>query len=256
MGKGERVPVEEHSEGIADSNATKESKKSFSFRRWWKKNLSKYFGTKKLKMTKSFDVSKIYWDADGNLRQGKSDRSREDELLALLEHDIPDNEDPNQVWIIIPSRWVRQWLLFAYHKLEAEPPGPINIGTLIKEDNTVEGGWRPKKTLKPPTRSKIDTKDYAKIEFEIKPGHFRRVSYEVWTAIINLYGQTEPKFCIAVRGNTELTPANDPKRWHIFQHPLSIDVSVLSDAQVVDEEKKARDRSRTIAIARLVGGGG
>jgi len=31
-----------------------------------------------------FDLKKIYWDADGNLRHGFSDRNRDAEVLKLL----------------------------------------------------------------------------------------------------------------------------------------------------------------------------
>ena len=65
----------------------------------------------------SFDVKKVYWDVDGNLRQGTYDRKREEELLHVLERDCGDDSDPNQVWMIIPSRWIRNWLLFSHLKL-------------------------------------------------------------------------------------------------------------------------------------------
>ena len=190
---------------------------------------------------KSYDVQKIYWDVDGNLRQGLSKRDRDEELLQILEDDDGNDGDPNQVWMIIPSRWVRNWLLFTHLKLRSEPPGPIDIGALIKEDESAEGGWRPKNTLQPPTRNKIDTGDYSKPEFDVKPGHYRRVPLDVWRGLVDLYGQTEPKFCIAVKGNTKETPASDLKRWRIFQSPTGVVVADLPEPIVENAEEAKKE---------------
>jgi hypothetical protein len=67
--------------------------------------------------------------------------------------------------MIIPSRWIKQWLLFAHFKV-CEAPGKIDMFLLLKADPTVEGGWRPKKTLRPPVASE-DPK------VEDHPGHYR-----------------------------------------------------------------------------------
>jgi len=211
------------------------------------------FAAKKPKVVKSFDIKKIFWDVDGNLRQGTTERSREEEVLHVLEHDSGIDENTEQVWIIIPSRWIRDWLLFAYHKLSKEPPGPIDISSLIKEDASVEGGWRPKNTLQPPTRTKVETGDYAKVQWEVKPGQFRRIPFEVWQLIIELYGQTGVQFCIAVKGNSELTPANDIKRWRIFQDPLKIDTSVLPECEVLDKEAVKKEEKKKRALFAALG---
>lgn len=64
--------------------------------------------------------------------------------------------------MIMPSRWVRQWLLFAHVKA-GNAPGPIDMWPLLKEDPTEAGGWRPLKTLLPPST-----------EFgSERPGHYR-----------------------------------------------------------------------------------
>jgi hypothetical protein len=64
--------------------------------------------------------------------------------------------------MIVPSRWIRQWLLFAHIK-SGQPPGPINMWPLLKQDATEPGGWRPLKTLLPPST-----------EFgNERPGHYR-----------------------------------------------------------------------------------
>ena len=49
----------------------------------------------------------------------------------------------------MPARWIRLWLQFTYLKL-GEPPGPVDMWSLLKQDDTVEGGWRAKSTLLPP----------------------------------------------------------------------------------------------------------
>jgi hypothetical protein len=64
--------------------------------------------------------------------------------------------------MIIPSRWLRMWILFTYIKI-GDPPGPIDMLSLLKQDPTVAGGWRPKKSLVPPS-TKLG---------EERPGHYR-----------------------------------------------------------------------------------
>lgn len=81
--------------------------------------------------------------------------------------------DCNLFRMIIPSRWVRQWLLFAHIKA-GNAPGPINMWPLLKEDRTEAGGWRPLKTLLPPST-----------EFgNERPGHYRWDFYKIilWEA--------------------------------------------------------------------------
>jgi len=205
----------------------------------------------KHKNRKSYDVKKIYWDVDGNLRQGLSHRSRDEELLQIIEDDDGNDEDPSQVWMIIPSRWVRDWLLFTHLKLNSTPPGPIDVGVLIKQDEGVEGGWRPKNTLQPPSRNKIDTGDYSKPEFDVKPGHYRRVPLDVWKGLVSLYGLTEPQFCIAVKGNTRDTPASNLSRWRIFQSPTGVVEGDLPEPTVVnaEEAKKEIEHKRRLFAA-------
>ena len=84
------------------------------------------------KKAEPFDISKIYWDGDGNLRHGTTERNRDQEILELLQSDTSDQSDNNQVWVIMPSRWIRLWLQFAYVKL-GDPPGPGKLfsGTIF-----------------------------------------------------------------------------------------------------------------------------
>lgn len=114
---------------------------------------------------------------------GTSDRNRDDELIQLLQADTNDETDPEKLWqvvdirelsfrfdnvqsdftrMIIPSRWIREWLLFAHFKLR-DSPGKINMWSLLKED---AGTWRPKRNLKAPI-----IEDGAKGEEH--PGHYR-----------------------------------------------------------------------------------
>ena len=139
------------------------------------------------KQTEIFEIKKVYWDANGNLRHGKSDRNRDNEVIELLQADTNDESDAEKMWMIIPSRWVRNWLLFAHMKLTEDPPGPIDMLSLLKEDSSVQGGWRPKKTLKPPQSEMTNAKGEVTEEF---PGHYRRISLEAWIKLVDLYGNT------------------------------------------------------------------
>lgn len=111
-------------------------------------------------------------------RHGRSDRNRDEEILAVLQADSCKEEDPTAVWMIIPSRWLKMWLLFTHFKVEPSPPGPIDMLSLLKQDPTVIGGWRPKKNLLPPSTK----------EGEVRPGHYRRITIEAWIQLVDLYG--------------------------------------------------------------------
>jgi hypothetical protein len=155
-----------------------------------------------------YDLNKIYWDADGNLRYGKTTRDRDYEVLTILKADESDADDPDEtkLWMIVPSRWIKFWLLFSHHKIVHEPPGPINTRSLVIKDKT-SGLLRPRNTLNPPTQS--------------DPGHYRRVSLEVWLKLLNMYGCDGP--AIAVLG----APYDEKSRWRLFGTPRLIDSSVL-----------------------------
>jgi hypothetical protein len=112
------------------------------------------------------NLKKIYWDNDGNLRHGTTTRNRDEELIQLLQSDVNDDKDETKLWMIIPSRWIKEWLIFTHLKL-GEPPGPIDMFSLLQKDLTVEGGWRPKKTLLPPSIQPDPT------DPSNHPGHYR-----------------------------------------------------------------------------------
>ena len=277
------------------------------------------------------DIQKIYWDNDGNLRYGVSERNRDIEVLDMLSRDVNDETEEARVWMIIPSRWVRNWLLFAHMKISDEPPGSIDMGSLLTRDANVQGGWRPRRTLRPPGKGaatsekpvapKKQSPDASKDKDKDKdgkkkssapccdchcgggatppssknskpscwssclpavcrpskpppvaenqmpeddkrrarpslgpaaanalqnaaaqgaqarsnkvsgededdfPGHYRRISVQAWLMLVDLYGVTEPKVAIAVRG----TPYHDLRRWRVFNDPIMIDPSILPE---------------------------
>jgi hypothetical protein len=84
--------------------------------------------------------------------------------------------------LIIPSRWVRKWLLHAHYKV-CDAPGRIDMYPLLQQDDTVEGGWRPKNTLQPPLYSNDPN-------VEDHPGHYRyfhRCDVLVWVKSVHDY---------------------------------------------------------------------
>ncbi len=191
----------------------------------------------------SYAVDKIYWDGDGNLRQGGSTRDRDGEILMLLEADQLHTDDPEKIWVVVPSRFIREWLLFAQMKLTNDHPSPIDIGSLLKADPSCAAGYRPLKTLRPPEKvvSK-NSSDYAKVEYSMTPGHYRLITIEAWRRLVVLYGIREPGVVIAVKGNTEESPYTDMSRWRVFPDAMQhIDPNALPDAIVKTEEEKAKE---------------
>lgn len=59
---------------------------------------------------------------------------------------MTDNTKDCDLWVIVPSRWIRLWLLFAHLK-KGDAPGEIDTTTLLVKDKSFASGWRPKKTL-------------------------------------------------------------------------------------------------------------
>lgn len=80
---------------------------------------------------------------------------------------------------VVSNQWIRDWLKFAKYKL-AEPPGPIDNSVLLHTNP--DGSKRPKKTLKPPSP------DF--------PGHFRRVTREMWDKLVDLYPGSGPVIAV------------------------------------------------------------
>ena len=206
----------------------------------------------------SYDLSLIFWDASGNLRQGRSDRRRDDEVLRLMEDDsIEEKED--KIWMIVPSRWIRFWLIFAQKKIGGEsPPGPVNVCDLLQADDTMTitdygvDGLRPTKTIRPPSRVQVEDDKGAKV-WQEEPGHFRRVGWKTFKSMVSLYDLKTHEngncYAIAVMGNTEESPWTDTKRWRIFEvHTanLFIDKSILPVpiADKTAEELKKEDQKR------------
>lgn len=89
-----------------------------------------------------------------------------------------------------------------------DPPGSIDMLSLLRQDPTVPGGWRPKRNLLSPSTK----------PGEERPGHYRRITLETWTNLIDLYGVDG--YAIAVRGY----PYDDVGRWRVFKDPHRIDI--------------------------------
>lgn len=132
-----------------------------------------------------FDPAAIYWDDHGHLRLGHNKRDRGEELLKLLMTDVTTNVD---VWVIIPSRWIRLWLVFAHLK-KGDAPGEIDTTVLLAKDKKSPTGWRPKKTLLPPKLAADKFED----DF---PGHYRRITEEAWLMLIDMYGIKGPAIAV------------------------------------------------------------
>ena len=187
----------------------------------------------------------MYWDADGNLRYGTSTRQRDDELIQVLQADTNDEEDETKLWLIVPSRWLRLWLQFTNLKI-GDPPAEIDMKSLMVRDSSAPDGWRPKNTLKPAFLKNTNT-----VEEIEDPGHYRRVSLQVWLKLLELYGTNGG--AMAVRG----APYDDLTRWGYFPNPKVIDINklpapVISDKKKKDDEKK-KDEGRGF-LGGLFGG--
>ncbi len=174
----------------------------------------------------------MYWDADGNLRYGNSTRQRDDELIQVLQADTNDDSDESRLWMIVPSRWLRLWLQFASLKL-GDPPSEIDMKSLLVRDTAVPDGWRPKNTLKPAFLKNTNT-----LEEVEDPGHYRRVSLQVWLKLLELYGTNGG--ALAVRG----APFDDMSRWGYFPNPKVIDINKLQPPVIKEEKKKKEDEKK------------
>jgi hypothetical protein len=145
---------------------------------------------------------------------GKSSRARDDEVIEILENDSngPVEESETALWIVVPSRWLRKWLVFAHLKL-GEEPGKIDTKMLLVQDPKAFNGYRPLTTLKPPNfEQSINPKA------KESPGHYRRISLSAFQKLVELYGLNGPVIC--VRG----FPYDDLFRWRVFPTVDDIDM--------------------------------
>lgn len=67
--------------------------------------------------------------------------------------------------MIVPSRWIKEWLMFAHLKIGKEPK-KITMRSLLVKDDSAEGGLRPNKTILRPNAEGTE-------ENEESPGHYR-----------------------------------------------------------------------------------
>ena len=81
-------------------------------------------------------------------------------------HDLPycDNGECLSR-MIVPSRWIKEWLIFAHLKVGKEPK-KITMMSLLVTDPAVEGNLRPNRKLMPPNAEGTE-------EQEESPGHYR-----------------------------------------------------------------------------------
>jgi hypothetical protein len=192
---------------------------------------------------KTRDTRNIYWGTDGNIWTGRSIINRDEELLDLIEKDTYDESDKTSLWVIMPSRWLRRWLLFCKFK-QGEEPGKITMMSLLVKDSAESTGYRAKNTLKPPNYTQIEDPTA-----DDHPGHYRRVTLEVWLKFLEIYGSDGP--ALAVLG----IPYDELVRWSVFMDPKSIS-SVGMSPPVVIAELETDDSALGSVTAALGGLGG
>jgi len=187
----------------------------------------------------SYDPRMIFWDRDGNLRLGSSIRNRDNEVLKILMEDGNDLSDQpaDTIWMVIPSRWARKWVLFAHLRLTNEEPGPVDMFSLQVRDKDEELGWRPKLNLKPPISNSTDP------AVDNFPGHYRLVTLRCYQKIEKLYRvHGHP---MAVWGE----PFHDVQRWRIFENTREVRLGGRDHLPIPDLVVKQREEEAKKAEA-------
>ena len=183
----------------------------------------------------SYDIRMIFWDLDGNLRIGNSLRDRDQEVLSVLMVDDSDPESGDEIWILLPSRWARRWVLFSHLRLTDVDPGPINLYNILVKDDGEPLGWRPNLNLKAPIADHPDPK------IENQPGHYRLISLKAFQKLEELYGSKG--YPIAVWGK----PNHDKSRWRVFKsskHVEKLANDYLPKPEFVIEKEAEEERLR------------
>ncbi len=160
----------------------------------------------------SYDIRMMFWDLDGNLRIGKSLRDRDEEILKILmtgtdnpDKDVKDEEETgDEVYVLLPSRWLREWVLFAHLRLSEKEPGKINLYNLLTKDKDEALGWRPNLLLEEPIAESTD------MSIENRTGHYRAINLKTFLLFHRLYGVKG--YPIGVWGQ----PIHDKRRWRVF----------------------------------------
>lgn len=184
-----------------------------------------------------YDYKKIYWDRDGNLRYGLSARNRDDEIIRILLTDSINQDDATKLWMVVPSRWIKEWLMFSHLKIGKEPK-EITMQSLLVKDPSVPEGLRPNRSLLPPNAEGTEKDAEA-------PGHYRRITLDAWLKLLELYGSDGP--AIAVKG----IPYDDKSRWRLFKDPKNIDPSVLPDPILPEEDEPVEEKKEKKGLLGL-----
>lgn len=189
----------------------------------------------------SYDVRLIFWDMDGNLRLGNSLRNRDDEIISMLKGDQEDTEIADTIWMLIPSRWARKWVLFAHLRLSNEEPGPIDMLSLMTADSSEALGWRPKMNLRAPIKDSPDP------EVDDAPGHYRRITLRAYKELERLYGVSG--YPMAVWGE----PYVDIDRWRIFERTSDVEKYAREECPIpeaVVQEREMMEKEKASLMRR------
>lgn len=139
----------------------------------------------------SYSWHKILYSTAIDFLPGLSSRNRDEEIIKILLADSIDEADLSKVWwvtnshmffswscpyltlvlarilnrMIVPSRWIKEWLMFAHLKVGKEPK-QVTMMSLLVTDPTVPGKLRPNRSLKRPNAEGTSQDEEA-------PGHYR-----------------------------------------------------------------------------------
>ena len=84
-------------------------------------------------------------------------------LFHIEYHQITNIAD---IRMVVPSRWIKEWLMFSHLKIGKEPK-EITMQSLLVKDPSVPEGLRPNRSLLPPNAEGTEKDAEA-------PGHYRQ----------------------------------------------------------------------------------
>jgi hypothetical protein len=168
------------------------------------------------------------------LSEDEAKKSPDETLSTIAEND--DENDPtkhelieevNDLWYVMDSSWVENWLSHVHLDVNQPGPGPCDNRRLIEWNND-ERKWT--------------GRDGLLMAIKSKTGDYRRVSENVWNAYKKFYPDNGPAISFLMKRSEKCeTGKYDVSNWTVHDHPVPADHEIKKKKKFFRGFKKYND---------------